>query len=201
LFIQTSISREIQWKIQTKLLELPCTSNERQSNNEALLQEIFKDSKIHNQLISTIKVLAPHANNKEVIARIEDVLDEYTGSRVAASDITVSLITAATGLIALNKITPGLASLSNSVATGLTNSTAIHSFWGGSWAGGVYYSIVPASVPGLFTAGIFTSILVPASFIATFSGILTDPIQNILGLHNKRLNKLIETTEDILLGI
>jgi hypothetical protein len=200
LFLSTKISKEIQWNIQTELLELPCNNGNNINQNDALLNELFNDHRIQHQFICTLKTLAPHANNNEVKFKIEELLTEYTGSRAAASDITVSLMTAATGLVALHKLTPGLASLSNSVASGIAHSTAIHSFWGGSSAGGMYYSFFNVTTPGMLTAAVFTSMLIPASFVATFAGILTDPIQRKLGFHTKKLNKVLDSTEQILLG-
>jgi len=200
LFLSTKISKEIQWHIQTGLLELPYNHGNNINHNDALLNELFNDHRIQHQLVSTLKVLAPHANNDEVKFKIEEILTEYTGSRAAASDITVSLMTAATGFVTLHKLTPGLASLSNSVASGIAHSAAIHSFWGGSWAGGLYYSFFNVTTPSMLTAAVFTSMLIPASFVATFSGIITDPIQRKLGFHTKKLNKVLDSTEHILLG-
>jgi len=200
LFLSTKISKEIQWTIQTGLLELPGNSGNNINQYDALLNELFNDHRVQHQLICTLKVLAPHANNNEVKFKIEELLTDYTGSRAAASDITVSLMTAATGIVTLHKLTPGLASLSNSVASGIAHSTAIHSFWGGSWAGGLYYSFFNATTPGMLTAAVFTSMLIPASFVATFAGIITDPLQRKLGFHTKKLNKVLDSTEHILLG-
>jgi Family of unknown function (DUF6635) len=200
LFLSTQISKEIQWNIQTGLLELRSTKGNNISLNDALLNELFNDHRIQEQLICTLKILAPHANNNEVKSKIEELLTEYTGSRAAASDITVSLMTAATGLVTLHKLTPGLASFSNSVASGIAHSSAIHSFWGGSWAGGLYYSVFNVTTPGMLSAAVFTSMLIPASFVATFAGIITDPLQRKLGLHTKKLNKVLDSTEQILLG-
>jgi hypothetical protein len=52
----------------------------------------------------------------------------------------------------------------------------------------------------MLTAAVFTSMLIPASFVATFAGILTDPLQTKLGFHTKKLNKVLDSTEQILLG-
>jgi len=200
LFLSTKISKEIQWNVQTGLLELPCKNDGKMSQNDALLDEIFNDHRIQNQLTSALKILAPYANNEEVKRKLAELLTEYTGSRAAASDITVSLMTAATGLVTLHKLTPGIASLSNSVASGIVHSSAVHSFWAGSWAGGYYYSLFNVATPGMLTAGVFTSMLIPASFVATFAGIITDPLQRKLGLHTKKLNKVLDSTEVLLLG-
>jgi len=39
-----------------------------------------------------------------------------------------------------------------------------------------------------------------ASFVTTFGGIITDPLQRKLGLNIKKLNKVLDSTEELLLG-
>ncbi len=69
----------------------------------------------------------------------------------------------------------------------------------GGTLGGLSYGIFPASASmGLAVASTSTVLATLAIFTA-FSGIITGPIQARLGIHEKRLNRLIDRMENTLL--
>lgn len=199
LFITTEVSEQINRLIYDQLLELPY-QNEAATFVDGLMAEILNASEIQELYQATLTTLA-HADDKTALEqKLTDAFADYAHSRTAAADIAVTLASAATGFVLLHKVTPGLASLSTAIAQSLAQSVAAHTFWAGPWAGRLYYGLAGASATPLLSIGTFTSVLIPAALVATFSGIATDPIQLKLGLHDKRLNSLLDNLEKVLLG-
>jgi len=90
--------------------------------------------------------------------------------------------------------------LSSAVAAMIAQQTAIAAFPLGAGLGGLWYSLFPAAVgPGLLaatTAGVFLG----GAMLAAFSGVVTDPLQRRLGLHRRRLERLLQILEADLAG-
>ena len=86
------------------------------------------------------------------------------------------------------------------VATTIAQKAAISNFLLGSTLGSFYYSIFPASASiGLIIASI-GSVMVALAIVTSFTGILTNPIQAKLRLHQKRLQRFIDCIETELKG-
>lgn len=199
LFITTEVSEQINQKIYEQLLELPY-QGAAPAFVDGLMAEILNASEIQALYRATLETLA-HADDKTALEqKLTEAFADYAHSRTAAADIAVTLASAATGFVLLHKVTPGLASLSTAIAQSLAQSVAAHTFWAGPWAGRLYYGVAGASATPLLSIGTFTTVLIPAALVATFSGIATDPIQLKLGMHDKRLNALLDNLEKVLLG-
>lgn len=199
LFITTEVSEQINQLIYEQLLELPY-QGAASTFVDGLMAEILNASEIQALYRATLETLA-HADDKTALEqKLTEAFADYAHSRTAAADIAVTLASAATGFVLLHKVTPGLASLSTAIAQSLAQSVAAHTFWAGPWAGRLYYGVAGASATPLLSIGTFTTVLIPAALVATFSGIATDPIQLKLGLHDKRLNVLLDNLEKVLLG-
>ena len=119
----------------------------------------------------------------------------YLGSRAAAADITASLFAAGAGFVASQKFTPGAAALSGVLAGSIAHSTAVAGFWAGPWLGGLYYGLVSVNASPLLYAGVFAGMLAPLAILTAFAGVVADPVQRALGLHERRLNKLLDGFE------
>lgn len=200
MFMETELGRELAWQLHTDLLELPYEQRGRAYHDDALMQAILQDPLIEQRLLQAVRAVAPHRDDPAFRQRLTAAMSEYVGSRAAAADITVALMSAATGLATMHKVTPGVAALSTSIAGGLAHSAAVHSFWAGPWAGGIYYGVVGVGTPPWLAAGVFAGMLIPAAALAAFAGVIIDPIQRKLGLHQRRLNKLLDAVEANLRG-
>ena len=222
LFITTEVSEQINQRIYEQLLELPY-QGAAPAFVDGLMAEILNASEIQALYRATLETLA-HADDKAALEqKLTEAFADYAHSRTAAADIAVAFaataegaftglneaiastvgwwyILVATGFVLLHKVTPGLASLSTAIAQSLAQSVAAHTFWAGPWAGRLYYGVAGASATPLLSIGTFTTVLIPAALVATFSGIATDPIQLKLGMHDKRLNALLDNLEKVLLG-
>jgi hypothetical protein len=78
--------------------------------------------------------------------RLEETLEAYAGTRVAAAEIATSLMTLGAGAITIQKVTPGVMSLGPALAAALAKPAAVASFPLGAAAGGLWYGLFPAAV-------------------------------------------------------
>jgi hypothetical protein len=83
---------------------------------------------------------------------------------------------------------PALASL-------IAYQAAVALFPLGTTLGGIWYGFFPvAASPGLI-AGTTGTVMAAGAIVAAFSGIIADPLQRRLGLHRRRLLRLIDALE------
>ncbi|MDD3444934.1 MAG: hypothetical protein PHS60_05960, partial [Zavarzinia sp.] len=99
---------------------------------------------------------------------------------------------------AFKQVTPGLLSLGPVLAGALAQASAVASFPLGATLGGVWNSWFPATAGPALTAGVTGGLLLGASVLTAFSGVVTDPAQRALGLHQRRLYRLIDGMEHAL---
>ena len=205
---KTAVQNEINRLIITQLLEIPLNPENMTSNKhskakpitDALLAAILDQPEIsrlfQDQLIS-IKAKSQHKGFRKAL---EKRLTEYSVSRIAVSEMTGNIISLATGAGILGKLTPGGISFGTALATAIAQESAISSFFLGSTLGGFYYGLFPASASlGLVVAST-SAVIASIAVVSAFSGMITDPIQARLGIHEKRLNQLIDRLEETLLG-
>lgn len=197
---QTAVAREIEWLIHTELLQLPIQQQGRQSAQDSLLALLMSDEEVARRLGSewqTLAALDPHGRARD---KLEEYLMVYAGSRVAANDLAGSLLSMAAGAAALQKFTPGAVALGAASAAVLAQEIAIANFALGPALGSLYYGLFPAAAStGLIVASV-SSLMAALGVIAAFSGIVTDPLQSLLGLHQRRLHKLLDALDAQLQG-
>jgi hypothetical protein len=155
---------------------------------------------VERALAQALAVVGRHADDPGFRERLTDALGAYTGSRVAASEISTSLLTLATGAVAWQQFTPGALSLGPLVAGSVAHMLAVSSFPLGGTAGAVWYALFPAAASPLFVAGVTGSVLAGAAVLTAFAGVVADPVQRRLGLHRRRLGRLIDVVERHLRG-
>ena len=72
---------------------------------------------------------------------------------------------------------------------------AASEFFLGETLGRFYYTLFPVSPPiGIVMATVLT-VMVTIALVAAFSGMLHDPIQKRTGIHQRRLNQLLDAIE------
>ena len=91
-------------------------------------------------------------------------------------------------------------SLGPATAQVLVQHAAIAGFPLGSGAGALWYGVFPAAAPAALTIGLTGGLLAAGAVVGAFSGVVTDPIQRQLGLHHRRLKRLIDCLERELTG-
>jgi hypothetical protein len=128
-------------------------------------------------------------------ARIILALSDYAGTRSAVAEMTTVVCTLAIGAIVFQTLTPGMFSMAPGVADAMARAAAIADFPLGRTLGGAWYGVfAPDAAPWLIITTLVALIMV-GSVIAAFAGVLADPVQRRLGIHRRRLMRLIDTIE------
>lgn len=197
---ETRVQKEINWLIFTELLEIPYEQGNRKSNKDALLEEILNQPEISSLFSNELSTIYSKSKDPKFRTALEKNLMEYSRSRIAAADLAGAVISLSTGATVFGKMTPGAMTAGGAIATAVAQHTAISNFVLGPTLGGLYYSIFPATASmGLVVAstGTFMAVL---AILTSLSGMITDPIQYKLGIHQKRLKKLIDSLDKELRG-
>lgn len=197
----TDVQKEVTWLIFTELLEISYLQGKRKSGKDALLEEILDQPEISSIFATALSKIYSKSRNPEFRHALEINLLEYSKSRTAAADLAGSLISLSVGAAMFNKMTPGAFTAGGALAAAIAQQAAISNFVLGPTLGSLYYGIFPASTSvALLTASTGT-ILAALAILSSFSGVITDPIQSKLGIHGRRLNRLIDSLEKELKGL
>lgn len=200
LYLATDVSREIEWLIFTELFELPYQQGDRRFEHDALAEEVLSDPRIDAALESGLAGAGKRSHDPRFRQWLRESLTTYEGTRVSAADFSNALISAGVGAAAFKQLTPGMMSLGPVAAHAIVQSAAVSSFPLGAGLGGVWYGLFPAAAPAAMTIGMTGGLMAFAAVLAAFSGVVTDPVQRKLGLHQRRLRKLIDCLETELGG-
>lgn len=199
LLLKTRVAEKIAFLIRTELLELPFREGNRVAGDDALARTILADPRLRPQLETSLAAIGRHADDPEFRRRLGDAMRTYAGSRAAAAEIATGLVTLGTGAFALKQLTPGAVSLGPALAAIMAQQAAIASFPLGSTLGGLWYGLFPAAPSLGLTAGLTGGLMLAASGFAAVAGVVTDPLQRRLGLHRKRLLRMLDRLEQQML--
>ena len=97
-------------------------------------------------------------------------------------------------------MTPSVMSLGPAAAGVVAQSAAIAGFPLGTTLGGVWYGVFPASAGVATTAAVTGALALAMAPICASAGVGADPAQRYLGVHQRRLGKLIDTIGSDLKG-
>lgn len=127
--------------------------------------------------------------------RNDATIRTYVGTRSAVAEITTMLCLVVTGVIVFRALTPGVVSLAGPVAELRAFTHAVEAFPLGSFLGRAWYGVFPVhlALGEILVTGLALAVL--ASILTTFAGLIADPIQVVLGIHRRRLARLIERIE------
>ncbi len=195
LVFETEVGNEIEWLIITDLLELPFRQGERVSLKDALADTIMSAPEVEERLSRALVQIGKHSDDPAFRERLEDTMETYAGTRAAAAEITTSLLTVGAGALAVKQVTPGVMSLGPALAAALTQNAAVASFPLGASAGSLWYGLFPAAASPVLVGGITGGLLALTSVASAFAGIIADPVQKGLGLHQRRLHRLFDAIE------
>ena len=131
-------------------------------------------------------------------APLSRLLRRYVRTRSAMSELGVNALMLCVGAIAFEHLTPGSLSAGTAMAQALAERSALESFPLGTWAGEAYYAMFPVSWSFSDVAVAFVAIIGAVALLSTFVGILADPLQAALGIHRRRLERLVDAIERLL---
>ncbi len=195
LLLETAVAREIEWLVRTELLELPCRLGERRFERDALAEAILAEPILADAIEGLLAGFGEQAADPAFRERVARALSEYGISRSAAAEITTGMLTLSGGVIGLHKLTPGAAALGTTLAGIMAQQTAVASFPLGAWLGGVWYGLFPALPTTGLIAATAGGLMLAATTFAAFAGVVADPVQRALGLHRRRLLRMIAALE------
>jgi hypothetical protein len=195
VLLETAVARELRWRIVTRLLRQPCRDGDRVSLENGLAEAIITHPRVQHLVEEAAATVGARKDDPVFRTRMEEALTEYTGTRAAAAEITTALVVMSTGALAFNKATPGALALGPAIAGALAQQMAVASFPLGATAGGVWYSFFPAAASPALVAGATAGLIGVAAIATAFAGIISDPVQRQFGIHERRLNALIDSLE------
>lgn len=195
VLLRTTVGREIDWLLHAQLLELPFTDGARACHRDALAEEILADPGLIDAVTDPLRLIGQQAGDPDLRDKMAEILKNYAGSRTAAAELANAVVNLGAGAVALNQFTPTAASLGPALAGALAQHLAITSFPLGATLGGVWYGLFPAAPSALMVGGAIGGLLAGASIVTAFAGVLTDPLQRRLGLHQRRLHRMLDVLE------
>ena len=194
LILKTDVARELDWLIRTELLQLPYREEHppyRDATRDALAEAVFTDPRIEAAGRDILEVMGRRADDPGFREGFESKLAVYTGSRAAASEITTAMFSVAVGA-GFKQMTTGALSLGPVLAGAITQHAAIAGFPLGAGLGSIWYGAFPASVGTATTVTVTGGLVLAFSLLSALAGVLADPAQKRLGLHQRRLKRLID---------
>ncbi len=195
-FLETAVARELEWRLFTDLLELPYEQPGRHATRDALAEEIAREPAIADMLAAV--AAASRQPGFEVWAR--EAAGRYGESRLAVADLATSLASAGVGAALFRQWTPGALSLGPAAAQMLAQQAAVAGFPLGAGAGALWYGLFPAKASAVSAVGLTGALALLPAVLSAFAGVAADPVQARLGLHDRRLQRLLDALEARLLG-
>ena len=195
ILLRTAVAEQIEWLIHTELLELPFVQRRRESRRDALSDAILARPEIQQAMQAALVEIGSHSDDPDFRARLARALDAYGLSRAAAAEITTGLLNLGAGALAVNKLTPGAVTLGPALAGIMAHQTAVSAFPLGAWLGSAWYGFFPAMPTAAMVASTTGALMLMSATLAAFAGVIFDPIQRALGLHRRRLTRMIDGLE------
>jgi hypothetical protein len=195
ILLRTAVARDIEWLIHTELLEVPFAQEGRESRYDALSAAILARPELQAAFGAVLLEIGRHGEDPAFRERLAKALDHYGLSRTAAAEITTGLLNLGAGAVAMNKLTPGAATLGPALAGIMAHQTAVGAFPLGAWLGGAWYGFFPALPSAGLVAATTGGLMLASASFAAFAGVVSDPIQRALGLHRARLMRMVDGLE------
>ncbi len=194
LILDTAVGRRVNFLLMSEFLELPVKDDTGKilSDTDALAREILSDPRLAAALKQVEALIAAHAEEPEFRAAVAEVLANAGAGRAAMAEVALQLGALGLGAGAFHAFTPGVLSLAPILSASLANSLAISAFPMGGGIGGLWYAAFPAAATPFLTLATGGTLLVAMASFGAFAGIATDPVQRRLGLHRRRLERLVD---------
>ena len=209
------LSRRMQWRtLQQVLNNLPSgfTTRVQKKLSEKIQSDLLQRSTPHqskpDRFVEIIVEELEHSFEKENQSAVDhrelyqqfeplvkETLEQYNVTRTASADITNVAASTILGAFAFKKFTPGGLGLGFLFAGLAVKQAAVNNFIFGETLGSVYYSVFPPEPTATALAAATLAALVALAFFSAISGVISDPLQYLTGLHAKRLKKMVHQLE------
>ncbi|ABV95406.1 MAG TPA: hypothetical protein ENH56_05300 [Roseobacter sp.] len=191
ILLRTSVARRVETCIIADLLGLPVTAGKTAFDQTTLEHAVLAAP----QFRETLRRCENADDARALSHRVLGAVSEYAGTRSAVSEITTVLFTLLTGAVVFQALTPGMISMAPGVAEAMAHTTAIANFPLGQTIGGAWYGVFATDTSPWLVVATLAVLVMLGSIFAAFVGILADPVQSRLGIHRRRLLRLIDTIE------
>ena len=196
IVLRTSVAERVEALVVTDLLGVTIAADTVAFDHDKVVRAVLAAP----QFREMIRKCEDVAEAEALGQRIADAIAEYAGTRSAVADMTTGLCALIIGVIAFNALTPGMISMAPGVADVMARGAAVAAFPLGDTLGGVWFGVFrPGASPAL-VAGTLAGLVMAGAIVAAFAGLIADPVQSRLGIHQRRLGRLIDTIEAALIG-
>lgn len=191
VFLQTAVARSLEARIIGDLLGLTTRGLALRPDRAFATSPALRE---------VLRATASVGEAEERTARAARSVAQYSGTRSAVAEITTAVVALLLGALLFRSVTPGALSMAPTIADAVAREAAVSSFPLGSTLGSAWYATFPvgASVPEVLAT--IAALFVAASCLTTFAGLVADPLQARLGIHRRRLLRLIDAIESDLTG-
>lgn len=196
VLLRTSVARRVETLIVTNLLELPLNEKAAGRDPSALARAVLAAPQFR-EMIRTRRD-APEA--EALGRRVAAAIGEYASTRSAVAEMTTALSVLIIGALVFQALTPGMVSMAPGIADAMARTTAIDGFPLGRTLGATWYGVFGTDTPAWLVWTTVAGLIMIGSVFAAFAGILADPVQSRLGIHRRRLGRLLDTLEAELVG-
>ncbi len=186
LGFQTAVEKALGERLRREVLELEGAGR---SEWEALVSRASFDPRSRPEREQSLTALG----REELYGAANALIERYAETRRAVADVTTALIVGIAGVVLVDRFTPGSISAGQELAASVSHYAAVHDFFLGPTLGGWFYHFFPPET-ALWTE--IVAIVVVALFmslVSAFSGLLADPAQAYMGLHQRRLRRWLRT--------
>lgn len=191
ILLRTSVARRVETLVLTDLLDFPVGPDSTARNQQAVVAAIVRAPQF--------RAMCPADRTADVAeataARILRDVSEYASARTAVAEMTTTLAVIIVGAVVFQALTPGMISMAPDVAGAVARTTAIADFPLGARLGGAWYNLFTPETPAWLVAAAVTGLIALGATVAAFAGIVADPVQARLGIHRRRLLRLLDTIE------
>ena len=193
VLLPTRVGRVVEQRILTDLLDVPLPDRdsvgvEVRDHDAMVLRALLSAPQLRPALRQHQSPAAAEAQAR----RLARILSDYAGTRSAVAEIVTALILVVIGALVFRTLTPGMISMAPNLAGVVAHGAAVAAFPLGETLGGVWYGVFPVGASPWLMGVVVIALVMLGSVMAAFAGILADPVQARLGIHHRRLHRMIE---------
>ncbi|MGA7982346.1 MAG: DUF6635 family protein [Chromatiaceae bacterium] len=196
---QTAVQREVLRLVQEELLGLP--AGHRVGGPDALAAAVLSQPTVAGAIERYLASIRVRAEDPAFRRALTADLASYAVTRAAASDLVCAALTTTSGALAFGKLTPGALSAGPALAALLAQQAAVSQFLLGPTLGAWYYGVIPATASAGLIAASTGGVATGLALFAAFAGLAADPLQARMGIHRRRLLRLIDALEQRFFGV
>ena len=193
VLLPTRVGREVEQRILTDLLGLPLpdqgSAGPASLDHDDMVRRAFLSAP---QLRPALRQHQTPAAAEAQAGRLARILSDYAGTRSAVAEIVTALVLLVIGALVFRTLTPGMISMAPNLAGVVAHGAAVAAFPLGETLGGVWYGVFPVGASPWLIGVVVIALVMLGSVMAAFAGILADPVQARLGIHRRRLHRMIE---------